>query len=106
VGLEEETLIPRSHPQHINPERKAAGAQAPAAFCLNQANQNAAQSGAVHVHLLPAAIQLSPDPCFAAAGCHGISVHQLLREARVAHHDGIVTQPTQVRTCHGHIHCR
>ena len=33
------------------------------------------------MHLLPAAGQLLPDACFAAAGCHGISVHQLLREA-------------------------
>ena len=58
------------------------------------------------MHLLPVAIQLLPDPCFAAAGCHGISFHQLLREARIANHDGIVTQPPQVWTRHGHIHRR
>ena len=29
--------------------------------------------------LLPAASQLLPDPCFAAAGRYGISVHQLRR---------------------------
>ena len=31
------------------------------------------------MHLLPVAIQLLPYPCFAAAGRHGISIHQFRR---------------------------
>ena len=31
------------------------------------------------MHLLPATTKLLPDACFAAAGRHGISVHQLRR---------------------------
>ena len=49
-------------------------------FDFNQDNQIAVRSGTVHVHLLPATTKLLPDPCFAAAGRHGISFHQLPRE--------------------------
>ena len=78
--------------QHIKQERKKPLEPTPQRlFDFSQANQNAAQSGAVHVHLLPAATNVLPNPCFAAAGRYGISIHQLLRESRVADHDGIVT---------------
>ena len=54
-------------------------------FDFMQANQIAAQSGAVHVHLLLVATQLLQYPCFAAACFHGISEHRLQREMLLLH---------------------
>ena len=53
---------------------------------MNSRSDLIRQSGAVNVHLFPAAAELLPDSCFAAAGGDRITIDEFLRQAGVAHH--------------------
>ena len=44
------------------------------------------RSGAVHVHLFPAAAEFLPDPGFAAASGDRITIDEFLRQTGVAHY--------------------
>ena len=56
----------------------------------------------VHVHLLPLAVELLPDPGFTAAGVAEGACFTALDQACVAENHGVVAEPAQVGASHGH----
>ena len=52
------------------------------------------------MHQAPALLAALPEPGFAAGGCHRLPLNPVLRQARVAENDGILTEPAQMGPHH------